>query len=121
GPLTRPQNRRRRREWPLSELPKSLRESFRLACAMEWTAVQSISVGKRSVQVIVIQENRGLLIDMSGREGRFRSLTDYVQKLEEGIDSLPEAFVLYDADDRLLIANTQYAELYPTVAGLLRP
>lgn len=41
--------------------------------------------------------------------------------LEEGIDALPEAFVLYDADDRLLLANSQYAQLYPTIARLLRP
>jgi signal transduction histidine kinase/ActR/RegA family two-component response regulator len=41
--------------------------------------------------------------------------------LIEGIEALPEAFVLYDAQDRLLICNEQYRGLYPTVADLMVP
>lgn len=44
-----------------------------------------------------------------------------LQALVDGIESLPEAFVLYDAEDRLMISNSAYAELYETIADILRP
>ncbi|CAN7229689.1 response regulator [Bradyrhizobium sp. LjRoot220] len=46
---------------------------------------------------------------------------DLTGALIEGIEALPEAFVLYDAQDRLLICNEQYRGLYPTVADLMVP
>ena len=41
--------------------------------------------------------------------------------LIEGMEALPEAFVLYDAEDRMLICNAQYKRLYPAVADLMKP
>lgn len=41
--------------------------------------------------------------------------------LLEGMEALPEAFVLYDAEDRMLICNAQYKRLYPAVADLMKP
>jgi len=42
-------------------------------------------------------------------------------RLFEAINFLPDAFVLYDADDRLVIYNEQYGKLYKTSADLLVP
>lgn len=42
-------------------------------------------------------------------------------RLSDAINFLPDAFVLYDADDRLVIYNEQYGKLYKTSADLLAP
>ncbi len=46
---------------------------------------------------------------------------EQLQAFIDGIESLPEAFVLYDADDRLMLSNSAYAELYGTIADIVRP
>ena len=40
------------------------------------------------------------------------------QRLEDAIGSLSEGFSLYDAEDRLVVCNERYRELYPGVAEL---
>lgn len=65
------------------------------------------------------------------REGDFASGTLIARRedataalsraLIEGIEALPEAFVLYDAQDRLIICNEQYRRLYPFVAEMMQP
>jgi len=37
------------------------------------------------------------------------------------IDVINEAFVIYDADDRLLYCNDKYREVYPSVADMMHP
>lgn len=37
------------------------------------------------------------------------------------IDVINEAFVIYDADDRLMYCNEKYREVYPSVADLMQP
>lgn len=41
--------------------------------------------------------------------------------LIEGIEALPEAFVLYDEHDSMIICNEQYRRLYPAVANMMTP
>lgn len=43
------------------------------------------------------------------------------QTLITAIESIEDAFVLYDADDRLVLANARYKEFYPLSADLLEP
>lgn len=43
------------------------------------------------------------------------------QTLLTAIESIEDAFVLFDADDRLLLANSKYKEYYPESADLLEP
>ena len=43
------------------------------------------------------------------------------QTLFTAIDSIEDAFVLYDAEDRLVRANSKYKEYYPISADLLEP
>ncbi len=42
-------------------------------------------------------------------------------RLREAIESIPEAFALYDAEDRLVLCNSKFRELYPPVADKLVP
>ena len=43
------------------------------------------------------------------------------QTLLTAIDSIEDAFVLYDADDRLVLANSRYKQFYALSADLLEP
>lgn len=43
------------------------------------------------------------------------------QHLFDAIDALPDAFVLYDADDRLVICNQRYRDVYSKTTNLLVP
>jgi PAS domain S-box-containing protein len=42
-------------------------------------------------------------------------------RLLAAVDSLPDAFVYYDADDRLVLCNARYREFYPAIADLMVP
>lgn len=41
--------------------------------------------------------------------------------LQDAVESLPEGFALFDADDRLVVCNTQYRRLYPISAPMIVP
>lgn len=43
------------------------------------------------------------------------------QQLRDAIDALPEAFALFDADDRLVLCNQRYREVYALSAALIEP
>ncbi|MAA98405.1 MAG: hypothetical protein CMN86_08935 [Stappia sp.] len=47
-------------------------------------------------------------------------LTGAERGLHAAIEALPDAFVLYDPDDRLVICNSRYRELYATSADVIR-
>ncbi|MEM1427947.1 MAG: response regulator [Pseudomonadota bacterium] len=51
---------------------------------------------------------------------RTQELATASDQLREAIESIPAGFSLYDADDRLLIANTTYARVYPHVGERLK-
>jgi signal transduction histidine kinase/CheY-like chemotaxis protein len=119
GPLSRPPQRRRKVSLKLLEVPASLQSAVR---ADQHSNVQEPFVaGHRIAQVLHVAMDEGFILDLSRATREAQRLRTYVQWLKEGVDSLPEAFVLYDDQDRLLIANTQYAQLYPTTAELLQP
>nr|WP_304655669.1 response regulator [Neorhizobium galegae] len=46
---------------------------------------------------------------------------NFTRVLIEAIEALPEAFVLYGPDDRMVVCNEQYRRLYPTVADMMAP
>ncbi|MDP3230437.1 MAG: PAS-domain containing protein [Acidovorax sp.] len=43
------------------------------------------------------------------------------QLLQDAIESLPEGFALFDADDKLVVCNAQYRRLYPISAPMIVP
>jgi len=59
--------------------------------------------------------------DTTARRAALERARQAEQTLLTAIDSLEDAFVLYDADDRLVMANSRYKEYYPLSADLLEP
>lgn len=43
------------------------------------------------------------------------------ERLEDAIEALPDGFVLYDGDDRLVVCNRRYRETYQLSAPAIRP
>ena len=43
------------------------------------------------------------------------------RRLEAAIETLPDGFVYYDAEDRLVLANSRYREIYAASAPAIRP
>ena len=48
-------------------------------------------------------------------------LKESEEVFRSAIDTINEAFVIYDPDDRLLYCNEKYREVYPSVADLMHP
>jgi PAS domain S-box-containing protein len=43
------------------------------------------------------------------------------RRLTEALESISEGFFLYDSDDRMVLCNSRYRELYPGMADVYRP
>lgn len=122
GPLGRPSARRRRWRIAIASLPESLRGALTLAsCDAAAPAATHLRVGKRNLLVIVAEAGNGYAVDLSHEARRAARIASYAHRLEEGINALPEAFVLYDDKDRLLVSNPQYIALYPSITDRVRP
>ncbi|AWJ93132.1 two-component hybrid sensor and regulator (plasmid) [Azospirillum baldaniorum] len=63
----------------------------------------------------------GFAIDITERHRVERALRQTERVLRDAIESISEAFVLYDADDRLVICNETYRQLYSLSADLIVP
>src|SRR5262245_16000119 len=42
-------------------------------------------------------------------------------RLTDALESISEGFFLFDADDRMVLCNSRYRELYPGLAAVFRP
>lgn len=63
----------------------------------------------------------GTHLDITDRKRIELQLKHSQEVLQSAIDTIGEAFVIYDENDRLLICNNRYREVYPSVADLMRP
>src|SRR5919106_2064622 len=43
------------------------------------------------------------------------------RRLTDALESISEGFFLYDADDRMVLCNSRYRDLYPGMADMYRP
>jgi diguanylate cyclase (GGDEF)-like protein len=43
------------------------------------------------------------------------------ERLEDALEALPAGFELWDADDRLVLSNSELARMYPKIAAVLKP
>ena len=43
------------------------------------------------------------------------------ERLEDALEALPAGFELWDADDRLVLSNSELARMYPKIAAALKP
>lgn len=64
---------------------------------------------------------RGSATDISEYELALVRVRIAEQQLRTAIDTLEDAFVIYDEEDRLLLCNDKYGEIYSAIADLLVP
>lgn len=60
-----------------------------------------------------------ILRDLTEKKASDAKLRMAETRLIDAIESLPDGFVLYDADDRLVLCNSRYKEFYATSADLI--
>jgi PAS domain S-box-containing protein len=68
--------------------------------------------------------DRHLLIvvrDVTELKKREEALTRSEQRLVDALEAIPHGFVLFDAEDRLVLANTRFREFYPSIADITVP
>lgn len=62
-----------------------------------------------------------MLIDITRRKTAEREARQADEMLRQAINTLDEAFVIYDEQDRLLICNQRYRDTYPVAAEVMKP
>ena len=61
------------------------------------------------------------VLDVSDREAAERAAREAWDRLVTAVESLPDGFVLYDSEDRLMICNERYREMYSESAPAMVP
>jgi PAS domain S-box-containing protein len=69
----------------------------------------------------VFQGYRGTATDITDELAASKQLKTLEDRLVTAISSIADGFVLYDAEDRLVICNDHYRELFPLIADLMSP
>jgi PAS domain S-box-containing protein len=64
---------------------------------------------------------RGTATDITDELAASTRLKTLEERLITAISSITDGFVLYDAEDRLVICNQRYRELFPLIADLMSP
>ena len=59
--------------------------------------------------------------DIRARKQAERELVTAQMRLREAIESMPDGFVLWDADDRMVMCNSKFREFFPEIVPLLVP
>lgn len=62
-----------------------------------------------------------LLVFVGDVSSPYRAAAQANDTMHIAIDALPDGFVLYDADDKLVVCNQRYKELYHLSAPVIRP
>lgn len=62
-----------------------------------------------------------MLSDITRRVASSKAAATAHRRLVEAIESFPEGFAIFDADDRLVTCNARYKEMYRTIADRLVP
>ena len=81
-----------------------------LLIAMAWWRYRSI-----------VRLNLRLQESLVERERVDKDLSKAKAQLEDAIEAISEGFVLYDADERLVLCNSKHKELHPIAAHLMVP
>ena len=83
-----------------------------------WCFVQTVPIFDEAGDVIGYV---GALTDITERKRFEKALQESEAQLRDAIDSIPEGFVLYDADERFVYCNNRYRDFYPSIANMLKP
>lgn len=63
----------------------------------------------------------GIRADITERKQTEQALRAAREQLEEAIEAISEGFVLFDKDDRYVMTNSKYREMYPTMVDMFAP
>jgi two-component system, sensor histidine kinase len=63
----------------------------------------------------------GIVQDITERKEAELEAENIQNRLYDAIESMPQGFVLYDRDDRFVLANTHFREMFPELAPLMKP
>ncbi|MEP3427874.1 MAG: PAS domain S-box protein [Roseibium sp.] len=58
--------------------------------------------------------------DLTGQKSTEQKLRQAETRMIDAIESLPDGFVLYDAEDRMVLCNSKYREFYSSSADLIQ-
>jgi len=92
-----------------------------------WLADMIARLDADPVPPRVVQFQNGIwarLVDRRARDGDMVSLAINIteqMRIWAAIEAIPDAFVLFDREDRLLTCNQRYRDIHPESAGLLVP
>jgi len=93
-------------------------------------AMEGLIAGRKDVdlppagsdEVGRMAETLGLLKDSYGERERLQREAEHQrQTIETAIETISEGFVLFDEDDRLVLANRNYRALFPGLADIIQP
>ncbi|NEX46138.1 response regulator [Pseudotabrizicola algicola] len=95
--------------------------------ASDWVARMLSRLDAEVIEPVVVQMANGnylRLMDRRARDGDLVTLAiDITEQMRiwAAIEAIPDGFVLFDREDRLLTCNQQYRDIHPESAGILRP
>lgn len=72
-------------------------------------------------EAVLWRDGDGGIVEITGAVTDISELRTARARLEDAIESLDDAFTLFDADDRLVLCNSRFRDLYPLVAEAIRP
>ena len=97
----------------------------RLALHRNFGTIIERQFGGRWFQVRTFPTSDGGVVavrtDITDLKQQEAALTEARNLLQDSIEALSDAFALYDADDRLVLCNSRYREIYTLSADLLVP
>ncbi|UEM02151.1 PAS domain S-box protein [Skermanella rosea] len=78
-------------------------------------AIHVLDAGGKAVRMV------GAHTDITQQKSSEEAARRAEQRLREAIDAIPDGFVLFDADDRLVICNERYCTIYGMAPDAFRP
>ncbi len=93
----------------------------------DWVARMLARLEAEVIAPVVVQMTNGnylRLMDRRARDGDMVTLAiDITEQMRiwAAIEAIPDGFVLFDREDRLLTFNQRYRDIYPESADILRP
>jgi PAS domain S-box-containing protein len=63
----------------------------------------------------------GIRTDITARKKAEEAIKEAQRQLIDAIESIPDGFVLFDSNDRYVLTNSKYREMYPTMVDAFEP
>lgn len=63
----------------------------------------------------------GIVQDITEQKQAEQAAEESSRRLHDAVESVPQGFVLYDKEDRFVLANTHFREMFPEVQHLMHP